>query len=87
MWYIRSEVLNMINPDSKIGKVIKTADKFIGLFCDLSPYIFIVIMLLGMANNNNRFQKDIEMLKKQNQELKQQVQNHLPASNQEVSSK
>ena len=77
----------MINPDSKAGKVLKTADKFIGLFCDLSPYIFIVILLLGLVNNNNRFQKDIDMLKKQNQMLKQQVQNQLPVHNQEVSSK
>lgn len=77
----------MINPDSKAGKVLNIADKFIGLFCDLSPYIFVAIMLVGLMNNNNRFQKDIDMLKKQNQELKQQVQNHLPASNQEVSSK
>lgn len=77
----------MINPDSKVGKVIKTADKFIGLFCDLSPYIFVAIMLVGLMNNNNRFQKDIDMLKKQNQMLTQQIQNHLPASNQEVSSK
>lgn len=77
----------MINPDSKAGKVLKTADKFIGLFCDLSPYIFIVILLLGLVNNNNRFQKDIDMLKKQNQVLKQQIQNQLPVSNREVSSK
>lgn len=77
----------MINPDSKAGKVLNIADKCIGLFCDLSPYIFVAIMLVGLMNNNNRFQKDIDMLKKQNQELKQQVQNHLPASNQEVSSK
>lgn len=77
----------MINPDSKVGKVLKTADKFIGLFCDLSPYIFIAILLLGLVNNNNRHEKDIELLKKQNLMLKQQVQNQLPASNQEVLSK
>ena len=77
----------MINPDSKAGKVLNKTDKFIGLFCDLSPYIFIAILLLGLVNNNNRFQKDIDMLKKQNQMLTQQIQNHLPASNQEVSSK
>lgn len=76
----------MINPDSKVGKVLNVADKFIGLFCDLSPYIFVAVMLVGLMNNNNRFQKDIDMLKKQNQMLTQQIQNHLPTSNKEVSS-
>lgn len=74
----------MINPDSKAGKVLKTADKFIGLFCDLSPYIFITILLLGLVSNNNRHEKDIQLLKKQNQLLNQQVQNQLAASNHEV---
>ena len=77
----------MIDPNSRAGRALKVADKFIGLFCDLSPYIFVAILLFGLVSNNNRHEKEIEQLKKQNQTLQQTVQNHLPLSNKEVLSK
>lgn len=74
----------MVNENSKAGKVIKKADKFIGFFCSLAPFIIILILIFGGRNNVVRLEKEIELLKKQNQTL---LQKQLPSSNKEVSAK